>query len=99
MKPCSQSAEDSLQPSQAPNLLLYCCAEHATAGVVRHVLCRSACVAFRRGIIVKELSLLRRPLDAVVLVDNAAMCASLQPDNAIIVSSFLGDATDNELAR
>jgi TFIIF-interacting CTD phosphatase-like protein len=48
---------------------------------------------------VKDLSLLRRPLDAVILVDNAAMCASLQPDNAIIVSSFLGDATDNELAR
>jgi TFIIF-interacting CTD phosphatase-like protein len=77
----------------------YCGATQQAAGAVRHVLCRSACVAFRRGIIVKDLSLLRRPLDAVILVDNAAMCASLQPDNAIIVSSFLGDATDNELAR
>jgi RNA polymerase II subunit A small phosphatase-like protein len=64
------------------------------------VLTREACVSLGAGLIVKDLSLLNRPLNRVLLVDNSPAAAILQPANSIIVESYVGyDEEDDELKR
>ncbi|CCW64332.1 unnamed protein product [Phytomonas sp. EM1] len=48
---------------------------------------------------VKDLSLLGRDLEQIVIIDNSPVSYSLQHRNAIPVSSWFGDPTDCELMR
>lgn len=47
----------------------------------------------------KDLSLLGRPLERVVCVDDHVGACMLQPDNLVPVSPFLGEPGDHELAH
>jgi TFIIF-interacting CTD phosphatase-like protein len=58
--------------------------------------CRDAC-QFRSGFLVKDLRLLRRPLDRVVLVDDLAGSALVNPENLIRVNPWNGKRMDNLL--
>lgn len=49
------------------------------------------------GTLVKDLNIFDKDLSSVIIVDNSPACYKLQPENGIEVSSWLGDATDNEL--
>ncbi|KAH3742600.1 carboxy-terminal domain RNA polymerase II polypeptide A small phosphatase 1 [Pelomyxa schiedti] len=49
------------------------------------------------GMFVKDLSRLGRDLNQVILVDNSPVSYSLQPQNGLPISSFVGDSEDNEL--
>ncbi|KAG5181212.1 HAD-like domain-containing protein [Tribonema minus] len=51
------------------------------------------------GTAVKDLALLQRPLEGVLLVDNSPQAAALQPTNAVIVESYYGSEEDRELYR
>lgn len=45
----------------------------------------------------KDLNVLQRPLERVILVDNNPYSAILQPDNLLEVSDFYGDSNDRVL--
>ncbi|KAL7066071.1 NLI interacting factor-like phosphatase family protein [Cryptosporidium serpentis] len=60
------------------------------------VLDRTQCTR-KRGKIIKDLSRLGRNLNRVLLIDHDSNAASMQPNNAIILSSYDGDPTDREL--
>ena len=49
------------------------------------------------GIFIKDLKKLGRNLNKVIIVDNNKDNFSLQPENGLHISSFLGDQNDNEL--
>jgi Dullard-like phosphatase family protein len=46
---------------------------------------------------IKDLSKLGRPLSRTVLVDNSPVAFTLQPDNAVPITSFYGDPRDSAL--
>ena len=46
---------------------------------------------------VKDLSRLNRPLANVTIVDNSPVAYSLQPENAISISSYYGNKDDRQL--
>ena len=46
---------------------------------------------------VKDLSRLGRPLSRTILVDNSPVAFTLQPDNAVPITSFYGDPRDTAL--
>ncbi len=64
--------------------------------IFRHRLYRSHCI-FANGHFVKDLRIVNRPLDRVVLVDNNAYCFLPQLSNGIPISSFYNDHTDTAL--
>ena len=64
--------------------------------VVRHRLYRESCSDFG-GNFVKDLTRLNRPLERIIIIDNASVSYMLQPYNAIAISSWFDDPTDNEL--
>lgn len=64
--------------------------------IFRHRLYRSHCVHVN-GHFVKDLRIVNRPLDRVVLVDNNAYCLLPQLNNGIPISSFYNDHTDTAL--
>ena len=49
------------------------------------------------AVLAKDLGRLGRPLERVVLVDDNVASCMLQPDNAVPVRPFFGDADDREL--
>lgn len=49
------------------------------------------------GLIVKDLSIFQRDLARMILVDNCSDSFSLQKENGILVSSFVGDYSDDLL--
>ena len=49
------------------------------------------------GIFIKDLSKIGRDLDKCCIIDNNKDNFSLQPENGLHISSFLGDQNDNEL--
>ena len=57
---------------------------------------REHCIPFRRQL-VKDLSLLGRPLSSVVIVDNSAKSFLLQKKNGIECQPFWGSDKDCEL--
>lgn len=66
--------------------------------VVRARLFREHCV-FYQGHFVKDLSVINRPIDKSILIDNSPQSYIFQPENAIDCSSFFEDPNDDELAR
>ena len=62
----------------------------------RHRLYRNHCIRLGQGF-VKDLSVLNRPLERTVLVDNNAFSFLFQLANGIPVASFFDDANDRAL--
>lgn len=52
---------------------------------------------YKDGEIVKDLSYLNRDLSKVILIDTNSASVRAQPENAIILPKWTGDAKDNEL--
>eukprot|EP00759_Apiculatamorpha_spiralis_P029139 PhF_6_TR31467/c2_g1_i6/m.46214 len=50
-----------------------------------------------RGMYVKDLSLLGRPLDRIIIIDNSPAAYAFQPRNSIAIKSYFDDRTDREL--
>jgi len=59
---------------------------------------RSSC-SMVDGLFLKDLNKLERGLSRTVLIDNSPVSMLLQPDNAILVSSFYTDRSDNALFK
>jgi len=64
--------------------------------VISGRLYRQHCTFFN-GTYVKDLSLLGRDLESVLIVDNSPIAYSFNPDNAIPISSWFEDPNDREL--
>lgn len=52
---------------------------------------------YRNGVHVKDLSRLNRDLSRVIVIDHDEKHVSMQPDNAIIIPKWDGDASDTSL--
>eukprot|EP00457_Paulinella_chromatophora_P016335 gb/GEZN01017114.1/.p1 GENE.gb/GEZN01017114.1/~~gb/GEZN01017114.1/.p1 ORF type:complete len:181 (+),score=30.01 gb/GEZN01017114.1/:254-796(+) len=65
-------------------------------GIVKKRLFREACVQ-HFGNYVKDLSLLGRELKNSIIVDNSPFSYMFQPSNAIAITSWFNDKSDNEL--
>ncbi|CEM11928.1 unnamed protein product [Vitrella brassicaformis CCMP3155] len=63
---------------------------------VKNRLYRHHCTEVSGGY-VKDLRIFNRPLDRVVLVDNSPISLAFQPDNGLLINSWLGDQDDREL--
>lgn len=63
---------------------------------VKHRLYREACTDFG-GNFIKDLSRLNRNIEKVIIIDNSSVAYLLQPYNAIAITSWFDDPTDNEL--
>lgn len=66
------------------------------AKVVKHRLYRESCTDFG-GNFVKDLSRLNRSLEKIIIIDNSSVAYLLQPYNAVGITSWFDDPTDNEL--
>ena len=64
--------------------------------VVKHRLYRESCTDFG-GNFIKDLSRLNRNLEKIIIVDNSSIAYLLQPSNAIAITSWFDDPTDDEL--
>nr|CAB3234208.1 carboxy-terminal domain RNA polymerase II polypeptide A small phosphatase 1 [Phallusia mammillata] len=65
-------------------------------GVFTSRLFRESCV-FHRGNYVKDLSLIGRELNKVIIIDNSPASYIFHPDNAVPVISWFDDPNDTEL--
>lgn len=63
--------------------------------VISARLFREHCVYFQ-GHYVKDMSLLNRPINECIIVDNSPMSYAFHPENAIACGSFIDDPTDIE---
>lgn len=61
-----------------------------------HHLFRTHCTLIN-NCFVKDLSLLGRDLSRVIIVDNSPNSFALQPDNGILIQTWLGDPADTRL--
>ena len=64
--------------------------------LVQTRLFRESCV-FHEGNYIKDLSLLNRPLEECIIVDNSPASYLFHPENAVDCSSFIDDVRDREL--
>jgi CTD small phosphatase-like protein 2 len=64
--------------------------------LVHHRLFREHCSNIE-GSYIKDLRLLGRPMERVAIVDNSPVAYSFQPENAVPITSWFDDASDNEL--
>eukprot|EP00667_Euglena_gracilis_P015085 EG_transcript_15687 len=64
--------------------------------LVQHRLFREHC-SNTNGLFVKDLSLLGRPLQRIVIIDNSPTSFLFQPRNSIQCTSWFDDMTDTEL--
>lgn len=64
---------------------------------ITHRLYRPSCTLSPSGGYFKDLSLLGRPLDKVILVDNSPTSLAMQPDNGIPVRTWQDDMKDREM--
>jgi Dullard-like phosphatase family protein len=61
---------------------------------------RDSCsVDVRTGMLVKDLRILKNPLDRTWILDNTPSAYALQPDRGIPISSFEGDLADRALVQ
>eukprot|EP01016_Furgasonia_blochmanni_P017687 TRINITY_DN2038_c0_g1_i17.p1 TRINITY_DN2038_c0_g1~~TRINITY_DN2038_c0_g1_i17.p1 ORF type:complete len:375 (-),score=52.33 TRINITY_DN2038_c0_g1_i17:72-1196(-) len=67
-----------------------------TAGAVSFRLFRDSCTV-HEGLLVKDLSKIGRPLKDIVIVDNSELSYALQPFNALAISDFIDDMSDDQL--
>jgi len=67
-------------------------------GYVEHRLFQQHCTCVN-GAYVKDLSLLGRPLDQTVIIDNSLISFSFQPLNGVPCDDWFGDRTDDELLQ
>ena len=58
---------------------------------------RKNCYLTEKGIYIKDLRIVERPLERVLLIDNAAYSYGFQPFNGIPIIPFLGSRQDAEL--
>jgi Dullard-like phosphatase family protein len=65
---------------------------------VRHRLFREACVQ-HYGNYVKDLSMLGRDINHVVIIDNSPYSYIFQPDNAVPIASWFNDPNDCQLMQ
>lgn len=63
---------------------------------ILHRLFRESCVN-HRGTYVKDLAQLGRPLDRTIILDNSPASYLFHPTNAVPVTTWFNDSTDNEL--
>ena len=63
---------------------------------IKHRLYRESCLNID-GFYIKDLSKLRRPIDQVILIDNAPSSYLLHPENGVAVKSWFSDPDDDEL--
>ncbi|KAI0730314.1 NIF-domain-containing protein [Fomitopsis betulina] len=66
------------------------------SGSVAHRLFRESCYN-HRGNYVKDLSLLGRPIEDTIIIDNSPASYIFHPNNAVPVSSWFNDPHDTEL--
>lgn len=64
---------------------------------IQHRLFREHCIYTNDNVYVKDLRVINRPLDSIVLVDNASYSYALQPDHGIPILPFYDDPLDNQL--
>ncbi|KAJ3236623.1 hypothetical protein HDU81_010587 [Chytriomyces hyalinus] len=67
-----------------------------TKRVIQHRLFREHCTYYQ-GNYVKDLSLLGRPMDSTIIIDNSPAAYLFQPSNAIPCTSWFDDVHDEEL--
>jgi len=67
-----------------------------TEKTIRYRLFRESCTQFR-GSYVKDMSMINRPLDQSIIVDNSSLSFQFHPENAIHCTSFFDDLEDREL--
>ncbi|KAJ3009508.1 UNVERIFIED_CONTAM: hypothetical protein HDU68_002635 [Siphonaria sp. JEL0065] len=67
-----------------------------THKVIEHRLFREHCV-FYNGAYVKDLTMLGRPIEDCIIVDNSAFSYAFQPENAVPCQSWYNDLEDDEL--
>ncbi|KAJ3246225.1 hypothetical protein HDU78_007675 [Chytriomyces hyalinus] len=67
-----------------------------TKRVIQHRLFREHCTYYQ-GNYVKDLSLLGRPMDSTIIIDNSPAAYLFQPSNAIPCTSWFDDPNDEEL--
>lgn len=67
-----------------------------TGYLIKHRIFRSDCTFAGNGFM-KDLRKLGRDLKATVIIDNCPLSYALQPNNAIPITTWLGDRSDNQL--
>ena len=67
-----------------------------THKLVRHRLYKESCLLINECR-VKDLALLNRKLEKVIILDNSPMSYFLQPNNSIGISTWMSDKSDREL--
>ena len=87
-------------------LIIFTAAEENYADLVLNELDKNKIISYKlyrkhtqllNGIFFKDLSKLGRDIQKICIIDNNKLNFSLQPDNGLHISSFLGDLNDNEL--
>ncbi|KAK8675601.1 hypothetical protein V6N13_033666 [Hibiscus sabdariffa] len=68
-------------------------------GLISHRLYRDSCNRSSRGRFIKDLSMIGRDLERVVIVDDNPKSYSLQPANGIPIKRFEDDMEDRELEK
>lgn len=58
---------------------------------------REHCYQSDKGFFVKDLRVINRPFDSMVLVDNSTCCFGFQLSNGVPIVPFTGDQSDAEL--
>ena len=66
--------------------------------IFSHRLYRQNCTAHKHGF-VKDLGLLGRDLDKLIIIDNSPLCFILHMDNAIPIPSWEHDSKDRALLQ
>lgn len=67
--------------------------------LIKHRLYRDSCTMLNAQLFVKDLRILGRPLESVVLVDNAPYSYMMQLSNGIPILNYLRGREDDQLAK
>lgn len=65
--------------------------------LIQHRLFRDSCIRSKNGMFLKDLRIINRRFEDMVLIDNSAFSFFLQPENGIPILPFFDDAADIEL--
>lgn len=66
------------------------------SGLCVHRLYRDSCIQ-SNGVFVKDMSILGRPIESVIILDNCAASYMFQPENGILAIAFYDDKSDTFL--